>query len=101
MTISASSNPTELTPLGDSLYYVAEDSSNAELRRFNGTSDVLVGEINLSGSSTPNSLTVVGDALYAQAYDGVTYGIARVLSGVDAISFSTVSLAFCRLATLI
>ena len=87
----ASSNPTELTPLGTSLYYAAEDSSNAELRRFNGTSDVLVGEINLSGPSTPNSLTVVGNALYAQAYDGVTYGIARVLSGVDAISFSTVS----------
>ena len=87
---SASSNPTELTPLGDSLYYVAEDSSNAELRRFNGTSDVIVGEINLSGSSTPNSLTVVGDALYAQAHDGVTYGIARVLSGVDSISFYTV-----------
>ena len=87
---SASSNPSELTVLGSMLYYSADDSSNRELHRFDGTVDHLVGEIDASGSSYPSSLTVVGDALYSVASDGATTGIARVLSGSDAISFFAV-----------
>jgi ELWxxDGT repeat protein len=86
---SASSNPEWFVALGTTLYYAAEISGNTELHRFDGTSDVLVGEINLGGSSYLNSPVVVGDALYVAGYDGASNGIARIVAGSDAISFFT------------
>jgi ELWxxDGT repeat protein len=84
---SASSNPAELTVLGSMLYYSADDASNRELHRFDGTVDHLVGEIHFSGSSYPSSLTPVGDALYLVASDGSTTGLARIDSASGVISF--------------
>ena len=85
----ASSNPNSLIALGTTLYYAAEIAGDTELHRFNGTDDVLVGEINSGGSSFLNSPVVVGDAIYVAGYDGASNGIARIVSGSDAISFFT------------
>lgn len=84
---SASSNPAELTVFGSMLYYSADDASDRELHRFDGTTDHLVGEIYVAGSSYPGSLTPVGDALYFAATDGSTTGLARVDAASGAISF--------------
>ena len=73
---SGSSYPGGFTPLGEFLYFSAENSAiNLELWRTDGTEGgtTLVKEINPTGSSSPSLLTPIGDLLIFRADDG-THG---------------------------
>ena len=75
---SGSSNPNELTALGNTLYFQANDGTNGEeLWKSDGTASgtVMVKDIRSgSSSSSPYYLTAVGNTLYFQATDG-TIGV--------------------------
>lgn len=69
---TVSGNPSDLTPVADRLYFVANDGSGDELF----VSDGSVGSatnlnLNPTGASSPQSLVVIGDTLYFSATDGV------------------------------
>lgn len=68
-----SSIPSEIVPLGDTTYFVADDGvTGSELWKTDGTSDgtMLVADL-LPGAdgSSPSNLTVLGDDLYFTALD--------------------------------
>ena len=69
-----SSFPTDLTPVGNTFFFVATDDTNGkELWKSDGTSSgtVMVKDINSgSGYGSPAQLTVIGNTLYFQATDG-------------------------------
>ncbi|CAI8288952.1 MAG: Uncharacterised protein [Euryarchaeota archaeon UBA443] len=71
---SNSGSPSELTAVGNTLYFSANDGTNGdELWKSDGTATgtVMVKDISSgSGYSSPSSLTVVGNTLYFQAIDG-------------------------------
>ena len=73
----SSSNPQQLTAVGNTLYFAADDgsSSGIELWKSDGTEagTMMVKDIyNGYSSSSPNYLTAVGNTLYFSAYDGVS-----------------------------
>lgn len=65
------SNPTELTAVGDTLYFVASDSTGKELWRSDGTAEgtqlIDLG----TGPSSPTALANINGTLYLSAIDGV------------------------------
>jgi ELWxxDGT repeat protein len=68
------SDPYELTDVGGTLYFTANDgSTDYELWKSDGTEagTVLVKDIRPGGGSWPSNLTGVGATLYFNAYDGV------------------------------
>ena len=71
---SGSSYLDELTAVGTTLYFQANDGNNGrELWKSDGTASgtVMVKDINSgSGSSSPSNLTAVGNTLYFSADDG-------------------------------
>ena len=71
---SGSSNPSELTAVGNTLYFAANDGTNGEeLWKSDGTASgtMMVKDIR-SGSSSGNPFehTAVGNTLYFRANDG-------------------------------
>ncbi len=70
---TSSSSPSELTAVGSTLYFSADDGSNGtELWKSDGTSSGTVMVKNIrsgSGSGNPQRLTAVGSTLYFRAYD--------------------------------
>ncbi|MGJ3249934.1 MAG: pre-peptidase C-terminal domain-containing protein [Elainellaceae cyanobacterium] len=87
--------PDQLTVVGNTLYFTAEDSNGRELWKTDGTTFSQVLDINLgSGSSTPQNLIAVGDTLYFTADNGVTDGpdaIGRELWKTDGTAENTVN----------
>ena len=74
--LSGSSNPSQLTAFGNTIYFAATDGTNGyELWKSDGTPDgtVMVRDINPSGDSNPESMAAFGSAIYFDAYEG-TYG---------------------------
>lgn len=70
---SGASNPTELTELGDSLLFVADDGIHGkEVWISDGTESGthILSDINGSGSSNPQDLVVIGNIAYFTADDG-------------------------------
>lgn len=70
---TAGSNPANLTAVGGTLFFRADDGINgAELWKSDGTSagTVMVRDINTSGSSNPTSLSNAGGVLYFSADNG-------------------------------
>ncbi|BAT51098.1 unknown protein [Nostoc sp. NIES-3756] len=69
---SASSDPSNLTALGSTLYFTANDGSNGvQLWSSNGTTNTRLTSINPSGFN-PANLTVYNNKLYFTANDGTT-----------------------------
>ncbi len=67
--------PAQLTALGSTLYFTADDGSNGrELWKYNGATASIVKDINVVGSSNPENLVAVGDTLYFTADNGVQDG---------------------------
>ena len=67
------SYPYELTVLGSTLYFIADDGTNSrELWKSDGTEagTVMVKDINTTGESYLSELTVLGSTLYFKADDG-------------------------------
>ena len=98
------SEPSELTAVGNTLYFNADDGTNGkELWKSDGTSSgtVMVKDIRPgTDSSTPSYLTVVGNTLYFSAYygtdgwslwksNGTTTGTVMV-KDIDATSTSNI-----------
>ena len=73
---SSSSSPYQLTAVGNTLYFVANDGTNgAELWKSDGTASgtVMVKDINPGSSNGDISyLTAVGDNFYFRAYNPST-----------------------------
>jgi ELWxxDGT repeat protein len=69
-----SSDPSFLTAVGNTLYFVADNGINGrELWKSDGTEagTVLVKDINAGTSSSPSNLTAVGNTLYFTANDNI------------------------------
>ena len=76
VTVGIGSNPSNLTAIGNTLYFSADDGfGGVELWRSDGTEagTTLVKDINttFSNNSSPNNLTQVGNILYFTADNGV------------------------------
>ena len=71
---SSSSSPRNLTALGNTLFFTADDGVNGiELWKSDGTAagTVLVKDIGPGSSSSPSNLTAVGNTLFFSANNGV------------------------------
>ena len=73
---SIGSNPSWLTPIGNTLYFSASDSSGDELWKSDGTEagTVMVKNIyniTATGGSVPQYLTAIGNTFYFTANDGI------------------------------
>ena len=64
---NTSSNPSELTRVGDSVYFVAENYTGKGLYRTDGTSSGTSLIRNFAGTFGPSQLTAAGDKLYFAA----------------------------------
>lgn len=80
------SGPTQLTPLGDRLYFVANSPVDGEeLWRLDGEVPSQVKDIwSGSGSSWPSDLTPVGSKIYFRAYTETAGEEPWVTDGTDA-----------------
>jgi ELWxxDGT repeat protein len=71
---SNGSDPTEISAVGTTLFFSADDGTNGrELWKSDGTASgtVMVKNINFgSGASSPSYLTAIGNTLYFRANDG-------------------------------
>ncbi|WGX96592.1 ELWxxDGT repeat protein [Nocardioides sp. L-11A] len=73
-TLPRSSSPVQLTPIGNTVYFSADDGATGrELWSTAGTSasTTRVKDINVSGTAYPDELTPVGSTLYFTADDGI------------------------------
>lgn len=80
---AGSSNPSNLTPFGNRLYFTAADASGRRLYRTNATGT----GVELIGGTSPADLTVAGDVLYFTA--GSTPALFRVDAagtGIEALA---------------
>jgi ELWxxDGT repeat protein len=70
---SFSANPSNLTAVGDTLYFRANDgTTGSELWKHDSGTTSLVKNIRLGGNSDPDRITAVGDTVYFRANDGTT-----------------------------
>jgi ELWxxDGT repeat protein len=84
--------PDQLTVVGNTLYFTAEDGSGRELWKTDGTTFSQVLDINLGSGSTPQNLIAVGDTLYFTADNGIADGpdaIGRELWKTDGTAENT------------
>ena len=95
-----SSNPSDLTAVGNTLFFVATDDTNGkELWKSDGTAagTVMVKDINSGSSdSSPSDLTVIGSTLYFQANDGTN---GKELWKSDGTSSGTVMVKDIRIGS--
>ncbi|HYP09120.1 MAG TPA: ELWxxDGT repeat protein, partial [Bryobacteraceae bacterium] len=70
----ASANVRDLTVIGNTLYFVADNGAGSQLWRTDGTPGVaaMVKDIRPGGDAELAYLTPMGDALYFRANDGIT-----------------------------
>ncbi|MEX0270554.1 Ig-like domain-containing protein [Leptolyngbyaceae cyanobacterium UHCC 1019] len=99
--LATSSNPTNLTAVGNLLYFAADDSdTGSELWKSDGSSSATlqVANINPGGSaSSPSNFTVVGNTIYFTATNS---GTGRELWKTDLAGTSTTLVNDLRLGTL-
>ena len=72
---TSSSNPTNLTAAGSTVYFVADDGINGtELWKSDGTEagTTLVADVNPDGDSAASNLTLIGNNLFFTANDGAS-----------------------------
>ncbi|MBD2523587.1 pre-peptidase C-terminal domain-containing protein [Nostoc sp. FACHB-133] len=88
---SGSSDPSNLTALGSTLYFTANDgTSGVQLWRNNGTTNTRVTNINPSGFN-PANLTVFNGKLYFTANDGTTGTELWVYDGTNVQRISDIN----------
>jgi ELWxxDGT repeat protein/VCBS repeat-containing protein len=99
--LATSSSPTNLTAVGDLLYFAADDSTTGnELWKSDGSASatLLVANINPAGAaSSPSNLTVVGNTVYFTAINSDT---GRELWKTDLAGTSATLVSDLRLETL-